>query len=685
MNAMRPAYSTLVLFLALSLGLTTTAVSAPVAPGPNLKWHWVNPYPTGNDLFSVAYGAGKFLAVDRAGNLLESSDGSQWAFNAFTNVSPICNILYANGAFLLASADQTCLFSSPDGSSWVRHPIPIPCYRLFYGGGKYLIASLNLLSASDLDHWTQTTAQLNWTGIAYGNGRFVAFDQVEAGQTTKVLVSTNAIDWEDRSTDALSLMSGLCFGNGLFVATDEVGDAWTSVDGESWTTQTIELQTHEASFVDGRFLVVGDNRDPGGAGAGLLITSTDGFTWSQPDVEMRYPLRSVAGGDGKFVAVGDVGEIVTSTNGTVWQSQTRRQLPKSGLTSVAFGNERFVAVGGGGAVSLDGKAWTPTLPGLALRRVIFDGSRFIAVGYWGIVAWSADGVSWDSAVIDQDWDFADLAFGAGVYVAASLARQDGTGQGGILKASTNLSDWITAYQSPTHRFAGVTFGGDRFVANTLAERWVYTSTNGIDWTPGGIQRPGLARPVFSNGMFYSVNGSSTNGARWLYPIAPVIEYPDDPLDLLYGLEEFAGVFIAMDNHPTAATWPSGKYIAFGLWDSFDVAHWQPSVLVNSPLTGATHGKGTFVVVGEGDVILQSEPLPDLNPITLTALRLDRLHLQLTIHSAPGITLNLESSTNLDSWQLLDTLTNTPGSIAINQPIPLTNSHTFYRARANSTP
>ena len=60
----------------------------------------------------------------------------------------------------------------------------------------------------------------------------------------------------------------------------------------------------------------------------------------------------------KFVAVGERGTILTSSDGTSWTSRTSGIVSIS-IRGVSFGNSKFVVVGGGGTISTstDGITW----------------------------------------------------------------------------------------------------------------------------------------------------------------------------------------------------------------------------------------------------------------------------------------------------------------------------------------
>jgi hypothetical protein len=72
------------------------------------------------------------------------------------------------------------------------------------------------------------------------------------------------------------------------------------------------------------------------------VTSSDGTNWVGR-VSTNGPLGSVVYANGQFVALSNGGNIVTSADGITWiQHPSGTQ---QGLTSIAYGNGLFVAVG----------------------------------------------------------------------------------------------------------------------------------------------------------------------------------------------------------------------------------------------------------------------------------------------------------------------------------------------------
>ena len=76
-----------------------------------------------------------------------------------------------------------------------------------------------------------------------------------------------------------------------------------------------------ASHGNSTFIAVGN--------AGNFITSSDGKFWTKRNSGTKKHLRGITNGNGKFVMVGNAGTILTSPNSTTWRkikSGTSRHL-----------------------------------------------------------------------------------------------------------------------------------------------------------------------------------------------------------------------------------------------------------------------------------------------------------------------------------------------------------------------
>jgi hypothetical protein len=116
--------------------------------------------------------------------------------------------------------------------------------------------------------------------------------------------------------------------------------------------------------------------------------------------------------------------VATSTDGIRW---TESYLPNF-ASAVAFGADRFVAVGGPtNFVSSDGVFWQAVpvpAPGNWLASIAFGNGRFVAAAQsLPTVLTSANGVDWTRINVPSDGlDQPVVCFGAGIFLVASSAQ-----------------------------------------------------------------------------------------------------------------------------------------------------------------------------------------------------------------------------------------------------------------------
>ena len=99
-------------------------------------------------------------------------------------------------------------------------------------------------------------------------------------------------------------------------------------------------------------------------------------------------------GNGRFVAVGATGEILSSTNGMDW---VRTMSTATGnFEDIAYGNGLFVVVGSNQILSSsDGLLWTSRWhPAIRLFSIAAGNGKFVASGTYGEVYTSTDAINW---------------------------------------------------------------------------------------------------------------------------------------------------------------------------------------------------------------------------------------------------------------------------------------------------
>jgi hypothetical protein len=173
-------------------GLTWT-VSATIPNGT---------YNNSFNLLSGAYGSGYFLVAggySSNGEVIRSADGITW-----TVVSPNCNYLngiaFHAGRFVAVGRAGTVLYSDDAGTSWTSAGSvgSLDHTSIVYGNGIYIAVgnSGQIYRSADGVTWVNVTSGIseNLTKVVYLNNRFIA-----VGNNGTVLWSTDGAVWNNVS------------------------------------------------------------------------------------------------------------------------------------------------------------------------------------------------------------------------------------------------------------------------------------------------------------------------------------------------------------------------------------------------------------------------------------------------------------------------------------------------------
>ena len=232
---------------------------------------------------------------------------------------------------------------------------------------------------------------------------------------------------------------------------------------------------------------------------------------------------------GLFVAVGEDGTILTSSDGSQW---ARASSPTDAdLWSVAFGRSMVVAVGARGTIlsSGNGADWTVRSAGgdTDMADVIFTGEKFVAVGgSWNTgsaVQVSADGVSWQSVDTTDSYMFHAVAHTGSSLVAAAYLRSDLQLPALFVAGASSTGAWSEGmgpdfYDSVNVDGTALTVGGTQ----------LNRSTDGVTWTTTNLPVHALVSGIAFGGSQYVVVGelgvlytSGDDGATWTRRVSPL--------------------------------------------------------------------------------------------------------------------------------------------------------------------
>ncbi len=284
-------------------------------------------------------------------------------------------------------------------------------------------------------------------------------------------------------------------------------------------------QGGESTF--GTFVAVGD--------LGSILTSPDGINWNVVQSEVGGGLSDVTHGNNTFVAVG--GEprtlaaiIISSPNGVNWTVRSSGIFPC--LNGVTFGNGIFVAVSslfGTILTSPDGVNWTEsatlTMPGLGsapLQAITYGNGVFVTVSAFGGIYHSPDCVNW-TTVSEPFPSLYAVTYGNGIFVTAG---------GNEIFTSSDGATWTskTLDLFGSFEILSLAHGNNMFVAvgekiqgqgtQPTITLMILTSADGVNWTGGpSTIDPSVNRLSFANGIFFltGINGTiltSPDGINW---------------------------------------------------------------------------------------------------------------------------------------------------------------------------
>lgn len=257
-----------------------------------------------NNLMSVAFGKGRFVAVGgggwtretQAGHVLVSSDGVTWkeVAKASNRINPV---VFGEGRFVAGTSDKALVLSD-DGVAWRRGA------KIDYPGGAF---------------WFRSGAA--------GNGRFVFTGNSTPSQKECWCASSRDGESIEHFSTDFPLLRAVAFGAGRFVLTGRDGLRMSSVDGKTWEHQASEpgedLRT-----------IVWTGKEFCTAGGNFVFTSPDGVAWTKR--AHRSPPLLMWGDERIMIGTTWPGRMHSSTDGGIrWTPSPA--LPPNGINQVVYG------------------------------------------------------------------------------------------------------------------------------------------------------------------------------------------------------------------------------------------------------------------------------------------------------------------------------------------------------------
>lgn len=263
-----------------------------------------------------------------------------------------------NGVWIAARANVvgTVSRSTDYGTSWANATTPsIDTFGSFasaYGEGLFIVGDWGgneLYSSADgsSSSWTvRSTGSRDNYAVSYNDGYFVCGSGTAGGNGFSN-TSADGTTWVYGAQGSIGSNSGAC---GIYVAslnrTFVGGNQYRYVNdiptaATAWTGSSTGLSGRITDIAWSPTAAIGVVTGPSG-----IYSSTDLITWTLRNSSVN--MYGVSWCETQFVAVGSLGKILTSPDGTTWTART------SGTTSDLYGaasyNGAILVVGYGGTV-----------------------------------------------------------------------------------------------------------------------------------------------------------------------------------------------------------------------------------------------------------------------------------------------------------------------------------------------
>jgi len=296
-------------------------------------------------------------------------------------------IAYGNNEFVVVGPNWI-VSSKDEGANWTDHTVrsgPDPAqftkvyYSVAYGGGVFVAVG---------------AARIRWDG----SGLSTQISQTVGG-STKFL---RAIAYGVVQLGATSPK-----GYGLFVAVGDAGSVLTSQDGLTWAASTTGI----AATDEFKAIAFGNQRFVAADASGKVLTSPDGVTWTATPTPPTSALQRLTFGGNRFVGLDVSKKVVASLDGASWTSLSTGLAGLAAMVSIEYGFDTLAVAGPAGAIhtSPDGVAWATRVSGSIqhLGGIAYGRNRFVAVGAGG--ATTPGGPAGGDIVRSGEFPSADLS------------------------------------------------------------------------------------------------------------------------------------------------------------------------------------------------------------------------------------------------------------------------------------
>jgi hypothetical protein len=366
---------------------------------------------------------------------------------------------------------------------------------------------------------------------------------------------------------------------------------------------------NDVTYAKGIFVAVGD--------FGTVITSSNGIDWQLQKTPTLHPLDLICEGNGVFVAAGPSGSILTSSDGANWAAQT--PFTTNAFTAITFGNSIFVLADAAGNTytSAGGTNWSAWEMGagtnaITITSIAYGNGEFVGAAGSGWVV-SRDGAHWSFTAAPENFsEVIEALFASGsFFLSASVVTMTGDEQYSNPAAlqSTDGTNWTGAEINNGRDFGEfviLAFGNGQFsgmfTGLLVPVNSFFVSSDFINWTNAGVGMPSqpyaINAETFGGGLFVCVGAlgtimTSSNLQSWS-SASPWF----GQTNISYALASASNTVVAVGNNYSG---PYGSALPVAYVSTNGGLSWNEDVLDTNGaqmiLNAVSWGNGTYVAVG----------------------------------------------------------------------------------------
>lgn len=285
-------------------------------------------------LYDVIWANNQWMAVGRKGAIYSSSDGVTWNRQNSSTQFDLHKVIWQNEQWF-AWNNYGIILNSADGQNWLSQltdtltetftEISVDTsnflHQITTNGEQWLLYDHEYLYMGDSSlNWQRHQLHIPYTDIFN-----IFWDGTQWVQNGRhgIYISNNGIDWQLSQNPQQNPIEAQATNGEVGVTPAMGGSIWISLNGYTWEQRPIISGFPAYDYDNGINDIIWNGKTWVAVGnTGLVLTSSNGIQWQE--ISAGAPLTEfwdIAWNGEQWIGVGNKGSIVSSTDGINWQKQ----------------------------------------------------------------------------------------------------------------------------------------------------------------------------------------------------------------------------------------------------------------------------------------------------------------------------------------------------------------------------